>query len=65
MLTSYEADHILTELDYMFDIPPANDDACDANKEQMLLAIGRAIEKNDVMFAIPTVQNVNVEAAAE
>ena len=63
MLTSYEADHILAEVDYLFDIPPANDGECGANKEQLLLAIGRAIEKNDVTFAIPTVQNVNIEPA--
>lgn len=63
MLTSYEADHILTEVDYLFDIPPANDDECGSNREQLLLAIGRAIEKNDVTFAIPTVKNVNVEPA--
>jgi len=65
LLTSYEADHILAEVDYQFDIPPANDDEYGSNREQLLLAIARAIEKNDVTFAIPTVKNVNVEPATK
>jgi len=61
MLKSYEADHIQTEVNYHFDIPPGNVVEYGSNREQVLLAIGRAIEKNNVTFAIPAINYVNTE----
>jgi len=60
-LKSYEADHIQTEVNYHFDIPPGNVVEYGSNREQVLLAIGRAIEKNNVTFAIPAINYVNTE----
>jgi hypothetical protein len=58
-LKSYEADHIQTEVSCQFDIPPANRDECGANREQVLLAIAHAMDKNNVTFAIPAINYVN------
>eukprot|EP00984_Skeletonema_dohrnii_P007303 scaffold2645_cov96-Skeletonema_dohrnii-CCMP3373.AAC.9 len=63
-LKSYEADHIQTEVNYHFDIPPSNQEY-GSNREQVLLAIGRAIEKNNVTFAIPAINYVNTESSSK
>ena len=62
MLKSYEADHIETEVNYHFDIPPISPFS-GPNREQVLLAIGRAMEKNNVTFAIPAINHVSSESA--
>ena len=63
MLKSYEADHIQTEVNYHFDIPPISAEN-GSNREQVLLAISRAMEKNNVTFAIPAINHVSTESAS-
>ena len=60
-LNSYEPDHIEAEVNCQFDCPPTNYDENGRNKEQVLLAIARVIDKNDVTFAIPAINYVNNE----
>ena len=59
MLKNYEADHIQADVFCGFDIPPTNSSEYGSNREQVLLAIARAIRKNDVSFAIPAINYVN------
>ena len=63
MLKSYEADHIETEVNYHFEIPLISAEN-GPNREQVLLAIGRAMEKNNVTFAIPAINHVSSESAS-
>lgn len=51
-MTSFEADHIEAQVHCHFRIPPGGGE-CMLNKEQVLLAIVCAMEKNGVAFAVP------------
>lgn len=54
VLTKYESDHISTAVLCHFDIPPGSAEFVD-NREQVLLAIARAMEKNEVELALPSI----------
>jgi hypothetical protein len=58
-LKSYESDHIQAEVNCQFDIPPTSSNECGANREQVLLAIAHAMDKNNVTYAIPAIIYVN------
>ena len=61
MLKSYEPDHIETEVNCNFNIAPATYEN-GQNREQVLLAIARAMQKNNVTFAIPAINYGKKEA---
>jgi MscS family membrane protein len=53
-LTGYQADHIQAVVSCHFDIPPGTCEYVDCRQE-VLLAIARALEKNNVTFALPSI----------
>lgn len=55
VMTSYEPDHVEAAVDFHFAIP-AQTEASARNRQQVLLAIARAVEKNGVEFALPSVR---------
>lgn len=57
-MSSYEADHIEALVNCHFDIQPGTPEYS-ANREEVLLAIARAVEKKKVKFAIPAINFVN------
>lgn len=58
VLASYEADHIQTIVNVHFNIQPFSQEYSDT-KEAVLLAIARAAQKNNVKFAIPSINYVD------
>lgn len=54
ILTAYEADHIQATVNCHFNIPPATGEFAE-NRQEVLLAISRALEKNGVGFALPSI----------
>ena len=54
VLTGYEPDHIQAEVNCHFEIPPGSAEFVE-NREQVLLAIARAMEKNNADFALPSI----------
>lgn len=54
VLSNYEPDHIQTTVVCHFSIPPGSAKAV-KNREHVLLAIARAMKKNDAEFAIPAI----------
>jgi small-conductance mechanosensitive channel len=61
--TDYKHDHLEVEVEASFLIPPTVDEY-DTNKQDMLMAIARAVHKNDVQFAIPTSLCLSKEVSA-
>lgn len=55
LLTKYESDHVQAVVNTHFNIPPATLDNA-KNRQQVILAIARAMEKNGVEFALPAIQ---------
>jgi len=55
ILTAYEADHISAVVNCHFEIPLASGKFAE-NRQQVLLAIARALEKNSVSFALPSIE---------
>jgi small-conductance mechanosensitive channel len=51
----FENDHLGLTVDAKFNLPPTGDVYWD-NRQEVLLAVARAAERNDVEFALPTVQ---------
>lgn len=51
----FEKDHLGLTVDAKFNLPPTGDVYWD-NRQEVLLAVARAAERNDVEFALPTVQ---------
>lgn len=63
----YESDHLGLTVDARFNLPPTGDVYWD-NRQEVLLAVARAAERNDVEFALPTIQinsGDSVEAAVK
>jgi small-conductance mechanosensitive channel len=63
----FEKDHLGLTVDAKFNLPPTGDVYWD-NRQEVLLAVARAAERNDVEFALPTVQvnsGESVEQALE
>lgn len=58
VLSQYEADHVQADVNCHFDIEPTSAEVSE-NKEAVLLAIARALSKNNVKFAIPAIYYVN------
>jgi small-conductance mechanosensitive channel len=56
----YNHDHITVVVNFHFDIPPRTQEYLD-NQEQVLLAIARAVKKNNVKFALPYRVSVTAE----
>lgn len=54
LLSSYQPDHVEAYVNCHFDIPPATC-AYVENRQQVLLAIARAMRKHDVEFALPSI----------
>jgi len=54
ILTAYEADHIQATVNCHFDIPPSTGEFAE-NRQEVLLAISRALERNEVRFALPSI----------
>lgn len=55
VITKFEADHVETAVNFHFDIP-SQTEADANNRQQVLLAIARVVERNGVEFALPSVQ---------
>lgn len=58
VLSQYEPDHIQTVVNCHFEMQPSSAEYSD-NKEEVLLAIARAMKKNNVKFAIPSIAYVD------
>jgi len=58
MLTEYNEDHVRCSVDCHFVIQPSSLEYS-INKEQVLLAIARAADKNSIKFAIPSIYYIN------
>jgi small-conductance mechanosensitive channel len=54
VLSSYENDHVQAIINCHFDIAPGSSEFVD-NRQQALLAIARAIRKNEIKFALPSI----------
>ena len=54
VLSSYEPDHIRTEVNCHFNIPPGSQQYVE-NREKVLLAIARAMDRNQAEFALPSI----------
>ena len=54
ILQSYEPDHVAAVVNCHFDIPPATGEFVD-NRQQVLLAIARAMKQHEVDFALPSI----------
>ena len=57
-MSSYEADHIKCVVTCHFNVPPYSKQY-NENKVHVLLAIAKAVKKNNIEFAIPAIYNVN------
>jgi len=55
LLTNYESDHIQVSVSCNFDLKPDSSEYSEI-KQKALFAIARAVDKNDVAFAIPAIQ---------
>lgn len=53
VITSFEADHVQALVNFHFDIP-AETEAFNRNRQEVLLVIARVMQENDVEFALPT-----------
>ena len=54
VLTQYQADHIQAVVNCHFDIPPGSGEYTN-NRQEVLLAIARALKRNNVTFALPSI----------
>ena len=53
VITSYEPDHVQAVVNFHFDIP-AETEASNRNRQEVLLTISRVMEKHGAEFALPT-----------
>jgi small-conductance mechanosensitive channel len=54
VVSKYEPDHVQCQVNCHFEIPPGTTEFV-LNREEVLLAIARAVEENDIRFAIPSI----------
>jgi small-conductance mechanosensitive channel len=57
VVSSFESDHVEAIVNFHFDIP-AETEASNRNRQQVLLVIARVIEEHGVEFALPTFTSV-------